>query len=154
MVSSITKPFNSKIMRTIIALCTMAIFFISCDETKKVIDVAGNVQLSGNYTISSLGDKKVSDIAPTISFTALDKSVRGNTGCNSFFGNYSVDLYALTFSDIASTEMACDEPIMTNENMFLAALRNTGSYGIQENVLTLYSKTDRSVLLTAQKQKN
>ena len=85
---------------------------------------------------------------------AYDKTVKGNTGCNSFFGSYTLDLYALSFSDIGSTEMACDEPIMTNENLFLQALRNTGSYSIEDNVLTLFSRNDRSILLKAQKVVN
>ena len=139
-------------MRTLITLFITALIFTSCDETKKVIDAAGNVQLSGNYTVTDIGENAVSSNAPTITFYALDKSVRGNTGCNSFFGNYVLDLYALSFYDIASTEMACDEPIMTNENQFLDALRKTGSYAIDENILTLYSKNDRSVLLKAFKE--
>ncbi len=141
----------------ILTLLTVFIFTIitgSCDETKKVIDVAGNVQLSGMYTVTNIngnpvntsGDKKVH-----MSFAALDKTIRGNTGCNSFFGSYTLDLYALSFSDIGQTEMACDEPIMATENAFMQALRNTGSYSLQENILTLYSKADRSVLLTAKK---
>ena len=85
---------------------------------------------------------------------ALDKTVRGNTGCNSFFGSYALDLYALSFSDIGNTEMACDQPIMDVENAFLNALRNTGSYGLENSMLTLYSKTDRSELLIARKERN
>jgi heat shock protein HslJ len=129
-----------------------AIVLTSCDETKKVIDVAGNVQLAGNYVISAIGDKAVKANAPTISFMAYDKSIKGNTGCNSFFGNYALDLNVLTFSDIGSTEMACEQPIMDIENNFLQALRNTGSFSLQNNVLTLLSKDDQSVLLKAQKE--
>ena len=135
-----------------ITLSILSLFmFMSCDETKKVIDVAGNVQLSGSYTIATIGDNSISDNAPTIMFTAMDKGIKGNTGCNSFFGKYALDLYALSFSDIASTEMACDEPVMGVENAFLDALRKTGSYALENNKLTLYSKNDRSVLLTADK---
>jgi heat shock protein HslJ len=141
-------------MKALITLCAVVLIFISCDETKKVIDVAGNVQLAGNYTITSLGDRLVTENAPNMTFMAYDKSVKGNTGCNSFFGNYALDLYALSFIDLGSTERACDEPIMTNENMFMQALHNTGSFSIEENVLTLYSKNDRSVLLKAQKEVN
>jgi heat shock protein HslJ len=130
------------------------IFFTSCDETKKVIDVAGNVQLSGNYAISVIGDNEVTENAPTISFMAYDKSIKGNTGCNSFFGTYALDLNVLTFSDIGSTEMACEQPIMDIENNFLQALRETGSFSLQNNVLTLLSKDDQSVLLKAQKETN
>lgn len=135
----------------------LTIVVSSCDETKKVIDVAGNVQLSGTYTISNVGGQAVAaagDNKVYISFAGLDKTIRGNTGCNSFFGNYSLDLYALSFSDVGQTEMYCDESTMVIETKFMEALRNTGSYSIEEGVLTLYSKTDRSVLLTAKKDLN
>ena len=141
-------------MRALIVLCMTTILLTSCDETKKVIDVAGNVQLAGNYAITAIGDKAVTENAPTISFMAYDKSIKGNTGCNSFFGNYSLDLNVLTFSDIGSTEMACEQPIMDIENSFLQSLRNTGSFSLQNNVLTLLSKDDQSVLLKAQKETN
>lgn len=139
--------------KAIFALLILA-SFISCDETKKVIDVAGSVQLSGTYTITQLDATPIGEKAGiTMTFAAIDKSIRGNTGCNSFFGNYNNDLYALSFSDIAMTEKACPAgDIMQNEIKFTNALNNTGSYNLQENVLTLYSKTDRSVLLKAKKE--
>ncbi|MCH9660728.1 MAG: META domain-containing protein [Bacteroidetes bacterium] len=140
-------------MKTTIKLILLTLLLVSCDETKKVIDVAGNVQLSGNYMITSIGDQTISSNAPTISFFALNKTIRGNTGCNSFFGTYALDLYALSFNDIGNTEMACDEPIMTVENNFLNALRNTGSYDFENSMLTLYHKNDRSVLLIARKER-
>jgi len=139
-------------MKIIVTLFCAALFLTSCDETKKVIDVAGNVQLSGAYKVSSINNSAVSENNPTITFFALGKTVRGNTGCNSFFGNYALDLYALSFNDIGSTEMACDQPIMDVENSFLDVLRNTGSYDIENSVLTLYSKADRSILMVAIKE--
>ncbi|MDC8002605.1 META domain-containing protein [Aureisphaera galaxeae] len=141
-------------MKKVIAILFSIALFSSCDETKKVIDVAGNVHLTGNYTVTSIGGSEISENAPTITFVALDKTIRGNTGCNSFFGKYALDLYALTMSDIGNTEMACDQPIMDVENAFLNALRNTGSYDLENSMLTLYSKTDRSELLIARKERN
>ncbi len=140
-------------MKILITIVLATLVLTGCDETKKVIDVAGNVQLSGAYKVSSINNKAVSENAPTMSFFALDKTVRGNTGCNSFFGNYILDLYAMSFNDIGSTEMACDQPIMDVENAFLSALRKTGSYDIENSVLTLYSKTDRSIILVAIKDR-
>jgi heat shock protein HslJ len=132
----------------------LTIVITSCDETKKVIDVAGNVQLSGTYSILNIGGKTVTtmgDKKPYITFLGLDKTIRGNTGCNSYFGKYALDLYALSFSDVGQTEMYCDEGTMATETKLMEALRNTGSYSIDENKLTLFSKMDRSVLLTANK---
>jgi len=140
-------------MKTLITLLFAGLLFVSCDETKKVIDVAGSVHLSGAYTISSINNKAVSENAPSINFFALDKTIKGNTGCNSFFGKYALDLYALTFSDIGATEMACDPPIiMEVENTFMNALTNTGSYDLENSVLTLYSKSDRSIIMVAIKE--
>lgn len=140
-------------MKKFVFILALSIFFVSCDETKKVIDTAGSVQLSGAYDVVTVNGAAISDNKPTISFTALDKGINGNTGCNKFFGKYNVDLYAVNFSDIASTEMACEQPIMDVENQFLQALRNTGSYALEDGMLTLYSKNDRSVLITAKKDK-
>ncbi|MBW2937099.1 META domain-containing protein [Aureisphaera sp. CAU 1614] len=139
-------------MKNILLILLTTIFVMSCDETKRVIDTAGNVQLSGNYNVTEINGNTITEKAPNIRFYALDKTIRGNTGCNSFFGSYALDLYALSFSDIGSTEMACDQPIMDVENAFLNALNNTGSYDIQNRVLTLYSKNDRTVLLKANKE--
>ena len=140
-------------MKTFITIFFTALLFVSCDETKKVIDVAGNVQLSGAYKVSSIDNKAVTEGGPTFNFFALDKTIKGNTGCNSFFGNYTLDLYAISFDDIGSTEMACDQPIMDIENAFLNGLRNAGSYALENSVLTIYSKADRSILMVATKDK-
>lgn len=142
-------------MKTLyIAIVTATFLFFGCDETKKVIDTAGSVQLSGNYTITSAMNKTVTGVDKTITFSALDKSFRGNAGCNTFFGNYTLDLYALNFGDIASTENYCDEAIMQKENAILEALRETGSYTLENDVLTLLSNKNRSVILKAEKIKN
>jgi heat shock protein HslJ len=140
-------------MKKFITFLLAAFALVSCDETKKVIDVAGTVQLSGAYKVSSVNDTAVSENAPTFNFYALDKTIKGSTGCNSFFGDYTLDLYAISFSDIGSTEIACDPPIMDVENSFLNALRNAGSYDLENSVLTIYSKSDRSVLMVAIKDR-
>ncbi len=140
-----------KSLSTLLIIC-LAILTTSCDETKKVIDVAGTIQLSGTYNVTSLNATK-NPVTQTMIFSALDKKVNGAAGCNSYFGNYTLDLYAITFNGVGSTKKMCAENEMTAENSFFKALDNTGSYSIENDVLTLYSKNDRNVLLTAQKQK-
>ena len=145
-------------MKTLATL-TLLIFtlvFTSCDETKKVIDVAGSVQLTGSYTVSALNGKKLANTPkPTFTMSALDNSFRGTTGCNSIFGNYTIDLNAIDFGNLAVSEKFCAEKdVMKAERDFLDALNKTGSYAIQNGMLTLYSKTDRSVVLSATKDTN
>lgn len=137
-----------------LSILIFVVLFTSCDETKKVIDVAGNVQLTGSYTVNSLkGEKVMSETTPTFTLSALNNSFQANTGCNAIFGSYALDLYAITFSDLAVTSKICGKDAMDVERDFLDALNKTGSYEIQNNILTLYSKTDRSVLLKATKDK-
>lgn len=145
-------------MKTLATLSILifTILFTGCDETKKVIGVAGSVQLTGSYTVSSINGKKLTNTTnPTFTMSAVDNSFRGTTGCNSVFGNYSLDLYAISIGDLAVSEKMCkDKNIMKTERDFLDALNNTGSYDLQNGVLTFYSKTDRSVLLSATKDTN
>lgn len=138
-----------------LSLLILAITFTGCDETKKVIDVAGSVQLNGMYTVNSINGKKINSNNPSLTFSALDNSVNGTTGCNSVFGNYALDLYTINFGDLATTKKAClEQNIQQTEKDFLNALNKTGSYNLQDRILTFYSKTDRSVLLTATKDTN
>lgn len=143
-------------MKTIkyLSILIIAVVFTSCDETKKVIDAAGNVQLTGSYTVSHINGKKPEGTTPTFSLSAIDNSIKGTSGCNSIFGNYSLDLYAIDFGDLAVSTKECGDKEMQKERDFLDALNKTGSYDIQNNVLTFYSKTDRSVLLKALKDSN
>src|SRR5690554_4542973 len=103
-------------------ICVILSLFIttSCDETKKVIDVAGNINLAGTYGISSINGEKPKTTAPTITFVAMDKTLRGTTGCNSYFANYSIDLYTMDISELAVSEMYCeDENIQKTEKDFI-----------------------------------
>lgn len=139
--------------RAVLLIMIFTLTVTACDETKKVIDVAGNVQLTGTYDVTSMNENTIDAKSGIyIGFSGLDNTIRGNTGCNSFFGSYNLDLYALSFSDIGSTEMACEPGVMLKEGALLEALTNTGSYTIKEGVLTLYSKIDRTELLTAKKR--
>lgn len=140
-----------KIISTILIIC-FAIITSSCDETKKVIEVAGTIQLSGTYNVTSLNASK-NAVNQTLIFSALDKIVNGTSGCNSYFGTYTLDLYTLTFSDVGSTKKMCAQNEMIAETNFFQALDKTGSYALENDILTLYSKADKSVLLTAKKLK-
>lgn len=139
-------------MKAFVFAIIISLGLASCDETKKVIDTASQITLNGTYHVTDLEGKTLESDAPSIEFSAIEKRISGTTGCNRYFGTYDLDLYALTISEIASTEMACPQPIMNTEFVFLSALRNTGSFSLDKGVLTFYSKNDRSVLLKATKE--
>jgi len=137
---------------TFLPVLLITLFFGACNETKQVIDVAGNIQLSGSYTITSIASKSIEGSTLSLSFDPIDKLVRGQTGCNSFFGNYTLEFYNLSFGEMGVSERYCDEAAMEIESNYLNALRSTGSYALRNNVLTLFSGIDKSVLLQATKE--
>lgn len=127
----------------------------SCNEAKKVIKLESDTQLTGSYNIVTLGEEVVNSADTNKVFIAFDSkemSIRGNTGCNSYFGSYMLENYSLSFSDIGQTEMACEEAVMRTEWNLMQALRDTGSFTLENNILTLYSVANRNIILTAKKE--
>lgn len=51
-----------------------------------------------------------------------------SAGCNSMAGKWSSDGETLTFSDVISTLMACEEPLMSRERALSQALTTTTEY--------------------------
>ncbi|MFD2514959.1 META domain-containing protein [Pontibacter locisalis] len=71
-----------------------------------------------------------------IRFQEKENDVHGFTGCNKFFGKYTLGEESLALSELRATRMACAG--MENENKFLDVLSRVDSYRISKNVLTLY----------------
>lgn len=128
----------------------LLIFTASCDETQRVFNTAGNVQLNGNYTINEVKGKSYTPKGLVMTFDALNKGINVTTECNNMFGTYTLDLYAINFSEMASTKKYCEEK-MDAEKEIGEALSETGSYTLEAGVLKLFSANDRSLLLTATK---
>jgi len=64
----------------------------------------------------------------TLMFTP--DGINGSAGCNSYFGSFQFDVGAITFTDIGSTLIACDQPIMDQELAYLDALPTATAYQI------------------------
>jgi heat shock protein HslJ len=73
----------------------------------------------------------------TITFVNADGTFNGTAGCNHYFGSYAFDGSTLTTSAIGSTEMACDPPIMDQEQAYLSILSDAATFEIDGNDLTI-----------------
>ena len=51
-----------------------------------------------------------------------DGGIGGSGGCNSYFGSYTLDGDAVTFSEIGSTLMVCDSPAGDVETAYFTNL--------------------------------
>lgn len=89
------------------------------------------------WKLIQLNGKTVENSRAYIQFDTKTNRVHGNGGCNGFGGAYKMSADKVTFSQIASTEMACPDLKMESE---LHAILNTPSlrYDIAEQTFNLY----------------
>jgi heat shock protein HslJ len=137
---------------TALSLIVLAIVFTNCNETKKVIEDTGSDQLMGSYIVTELNDTQVSkDKGLNFEISEFDKSIRGTTGCNSFFGAITKEGNSLRIIEINISENYCDDVVMKSEQRLMRTFNATASYMLKERILTLYSDSDQSVILRAVK---
>jgi len=76
-----------------------------------------------------------------------DGTVTGNSGCNGLGGTYTVEGDQVTFGEIVSTLMACEDPRMAQEDSVHQVLTDTATFKIEGNTLTL-TNSDMVLVLT------
>jgi heat shock protein HslJ len=97
--------------------------------------------LIGSWKLTSYSHADV--LTPAVSGTDAgltfndDGTLTGNSGCNGLGGNYKAEGDQVTFSDVVSTLMACDEARMAQEGAFHQVLTDTATFNIEGNTLTI-----------------
>jgi heat shock protein HslJ len=76
-----------------------------------------------------------------------DGTVRGTAGCNGLGGDYTVQGDQIIFSEFASTLMACDDPIMVQEDAAKQVMTGSATYKIEGDSLTI-TNNDTLLVLT------
>ena len=123
-----------KYLLTILVICLA----ISACSSKKE---APSSSLIGSWKLTSYSHADV--LTPAVSGTEAgltfndDGTMTGNSGCNGLGGNYKVESDQVTFSEVVSTLMACDEPRMAQEGAFHQVLTETATFNIEGNTLTI-----------------
>jgi len=100
------------------------------------------------WMLTELKDQApMSDTAITAEF-GEDGKVGGSSGCNSYTTSYSVSGKKISFGEqIASTMMACPDPVMQQERDYIEALSSAVTFEIADDTLILYD-TDGKTLAT------
>lgn len=103
----------------------------------------GNVSnaLVGTWKLVSYGESAnlthpVPEVDTSITFNE-DDSVNGNGGCNSFGGKYKLSGEKIVFSEMFSTEMACEEALMNQESFVLTLFEGETTFIYEESNGTL-----------------
>ena len=91
------------------------------------------------------GQPIVANSSPTIKFE--EGRVFGAGSCNRFMGGYtlSADGLKLEMSQMASTMMACPDPLMQQEGAYLKALGAVTGYSVADGVLTLSTPDGQTI---------
>jgi heat shock protein HslJ len=139
-----------------IGILASMIVLAGCSKTQQVLvreQAVSPETLVGSWDLKSYGpigsEKTVPAENPiVIAFTA-DGKISGFGGCNRYFGGWG---YLEGATDVVriwrtgSTRMACPEPIMTQEHLFLEELSRASRYQIAGTELRLYYNEGGSVL--------
>lgn len=104
--------------------------------------------LSGSYEVTALEGATLGENKPVMIFEAKESRINGNTGCNSYFGQFTQDDRNLSFGMIGSTEMACQEPYMQTEMTLYKAFQKTALFDLENSMLVL-KDAEGNNLLTA-----
>jgi heat shock protein HslJ len=120
------------------------------DKTNLAVYKVESQDLSGtSWEVTSYnnGQQAVTGVLAGTTLTAdfaSDGTLSGNSGCNTFSGEYKVNGDQITIGPLASTMMACSDPagVMDQETQYLAALQSAATYQIEGNVLQLRTKDD------------
>lgn len=106
------------LQRPVMVMIVLVLLVSACSSP-----AGSSISLAGSgWVVSAIrGTPTLPDHRPTISFDAATTS--GTTGCNRFTGGYTLTGNGLTFSQLASTAMACSPAaVMHQESSFSAAM--------------------------------
>ena len=107
--------------------------------------------LAGEWKLISYGSAASPTLADPNTETSLtlgiDGALNGNLGCNTFSGSYKVKGSNVTFSSLASTLMACADPIMQQESTVFHVLNGTAAFNLVGNTLTVTSADGNTIVV-------
>ncbi len=79
---------------------------------------------------------------------AFDNSstVSGNSGCNTYSGSYTVNGSSLSIGPLISTQMACEQDVMDQEQLYLNALQGAASFDLPGGQLVIFDAGGQEIL--------
>jgi len=130
-----------KYLITLLIIC-LAISACTAKNEGSTASLIGSWKLT-SYSRADVLTPAVTDTEAGLTFKN-DGTVTGSSGCNGFGGSYTVEDDKITFSEITSTLMACDDARMAQEGAVHQVLTDTATFKIEGNTLTL---TNNDVVL-------
>ncbi len=128
------------------------------DQSKRqlMLDLESNSlnmkDINGLYKVIKLNHEDISSFNININFDKKTQKISGFSGCNKFFGSYSQLKNKLSFSEIGSTKMLCNEEKNNLENLLLKALKKANLILFNDKGFSLYQ--NKKLLLIGKKEQS
>ena len=107
----------------------------------------GNPLAGTGWSLNSFEPGRVPLPGTTITLAFDDSgAVSGNSGCNSYSGNYTVNGTSLSIGPLISTQMACEPDVMDQEQLYLSALQGAASFDLPGGQLVIFDAGGQEIL--------
>ena len=131
---------NKIMVSTAISVCLL--FLAACASGGSQGDeITGKV-----WVLDSLNSSPLEQGTGITAEFSTDGQVSGSAGCNRYSGQYTVSGSSIQFTaPMASTMMACPEPVMAQENAYFQALADAKTYAVKGDLLTLNDLAGKAI---------
>jgi heat shock protein HslJ len=99
------------------------------------------------WELLALAEDPVLVDAP-VTLTFSEGRIGGNAGCNQYFASYSVKGDSLRLGPAGATKKLCPEPIMAQEDRFLAFLGEVSTFRLRDGQLLIFRPDGAALVFT------
>jgi putative lipoprotein len=125
--------------------CASALIAAACASSAPPAlssDLAGT-----RWAVESIDGAAIAGQAPSVVFAQEDR-ISGAAGCNHFNGVYEAQNGAIDVRAIGRTKMACDAPVMRQEDALLDVLDKAAQYRRDNGRLVITADDGRSIVMS------
>lgn len=119
----------------------LLILFIICLTVSACSSKENTRPLIGSWRLTAYGPvDSTTPAAPDVDAILIfgeDGTLAGSTGCNELGGDYVIEGDQITFGQIVSTLILCPDLQMAQEETMFQVLRETASFNIEGDTLTI-----------------
>jgi len=133
-------------MKWLFTCIGIVLITISCKTSKEAM-IAATPLFDTKWSLKKIYENSNEEAVNTKAFIRFDKekkSAGGNGSCNSFGSTATINGNEVSFKNIFSTKMYCEQ-VQQIENKFLGSLGKITRYEIKDKSLFLYN--DKNLLL-------
>lgn len=125
----------------LVGILAMATLLASCGS-----GASADALLNSEWELDELNGRDVLDDVSVTMNLKDDEELSGSGGCNRYTGTWQTDEnYEITIEATGATMMACEEPILSQEQAFLEALAAAVTFDLERDELELYDAEGKEV---------